>query len=212
MHVSKAKPPARWPGALTAVGGSSLRKSLFHCSGGAVLHVGQHVGVGVQGYGYGGVPEHLGNDFGIDILGQQQRGACVPKVVEAHPWLALVDEVAVGGYLVIGRDGNVVLRLGERRGGHGEDQCYRGQNRPAHRVTFRRATPGPLGGALAVQAPCLSHNTGGMEVPALGVGCSPGRTSPGCEAPQLRYLFSHGSGSGPSMEASQSTRRSAPSV
>jgi hypothetical protein len=32
-----------------------------------VLHVGEDVGVGVEGDGYGGVPEHLRDDLRVDV-------------------------------------------------------------------------------------------------------------------------------------------------
>src|SRR5215212_7997879 len=39
--------------------------------------------VGVQGDGYGGVAEHLGDDLRIYVAGQEQGGARMPEVVEA---------------------------------------------------------------------------------------------------------------------------------
>jgi hypothetical protein len=42
------------------------------------------VRVGVQGNGYGGVPKHLGHYLRVDVFGKQQRGACMPKVVETY--------------------------------------------------------------------------------------------------------------------------------
>lgn len=35
--------------------GVTLRQDIFHCSGGLIAHAGQHMGVRVEGYGYGGV-------------------------------------------------------------------------------------------------------------------------------------------------------------
>jgi hypothetical protein len=63
---------------------NTLRKHFLHCSGGALLHVGQHVRVGVEGNGYGCVPEHLRHYLGIDVLGEQQRGARMPEVVKPY--------------------------------------------------------------------------------------------------------------------------------
>jgi hypothetical protein len=50
----------------------------------AVLHVGEHVGVGVQGDGYAGMPQHLGDNLRVDVLREQQRGARMPKIVKAY--------------------------------------------------------------------------------------------------------------------------------
>jgi hypothetical protein len=47
---------------------NALRKSLFHSRDRAVLHVGQDVAVGVERYRYGRVPQHLGDDLGVDVL------------------------------------------------------------------------------------------------------------------------------------------------
>jgi hypothetical protein len=38
-------------------------KGAFHCAGCVVSHTGYHVGVGVEGYGYGGAPQKL-----LDVL------------------------------------------------------------------------------------------------------------------------------------------------
>jgi hypothetical protein len=42
------------------------------------------VRVGVEGDGYGGVPEHVRDDLGVNVLGEQERGARVPEAVEAY--------------------------------------------------------------------------------------------------------------------------------
>jgi hypothetical protein len=44
------------------------------------------VRVGVQGDGDAGVPQHLRDDFGVDILGKEQRRTRVSKIVEANLW------------------------------------------------------------------------------------------------------------------------------
>jgi hypothetical protein len=41
------------------------------------------VGIGVEGDGYGSVPEHLGYYLWVDVLSEQERGARMPEVVEA---------------------------------------------------------------------------------------------------------------------------------
>ena len=40
------------------------------------------MGVGVQGYCDRRVPQHLGDNLGVDVLGQQQRCAGMPEVVK----------------------------------------------------------------------------------------------------------------------------------
>ena len=39
--------------------------------------------VGIEGYGDGGVSQHLRNDLGVDVPRQEQRRARVPEIVEA---------------------------------------------------------------------------------------------------------------------------------
>ena len=51
---------------------------------GVALHIGQHVGVSVQGDGDAGVSEHFGHYLRIDVLGEKQRGASMPKVVKSY--------------------------------------------------------------------------------------------------------------------------------
>src|SRR5215217_3800010 len=66
----------------------------FHRISGTILHVGQYVGVDVEGDGYGGVAEHLGDHLHVDTLSQERGGAGVSEVVETqilpHPG-ALLD-------------------------------------------------------------------------------------------------------------------------
>ena len=42
------------------------------------------MGVGVEGYGDGGVPEKFLHELGVDAPGQKQRGGGVAQVVEAY--------------------------------------------------------------------------------------------------------------------------------
>jgi hypothetical protein len=63
---------------------NTLIKGVLHRFDGAVLHCGEHVRVGVERDGYGGVPQHLRDNLGVDVLGEQQRGAGAPEVVEAY--------------------------------------------------------------------------------------------------------------------------------
>ena len=42
------------------------------------------MGVGVQGYSYGGVPEKLLDKLVVEAFANQQCGAGVPEVVEAN--------------------------------------------------------------------------------------------------------------------------------
>ena len=48
-----------------------LRQRLFHSCCSLISHVGEYVRVGVQGYGYGGVAQHLGDDLGVHVPGQE---------------------------------------------------------------------------------------------------------------------------------------------
>jgi hypothetical protein len=48
---------------------NALRQRIFHRCCGLISHVGEYVRVGVEGDGYGGVPEHLGDDLGVYVLG-----------------------------------------------------------------------------------------------------------------------------------------------
>ena len=41
------------------------------------------MGVGIQGDGYAGMTQHLGDHLRVHILGEQQCGARMPEVVEA---------------------------------------------------------------------------------------------------------------------------------
>jgi hypothetical protein len=69
-----------------------------------LLHVGKHVGIGIQGYGYSGVSQHLGDDLGVDVPAQQQRRARVPKVVEPDGGkYGLLEEEREGPLPKIGR-------------------------------------------------------------------------------------------------------------
>jgi hypothetical protein len=40
--------------------------------------------VGIQGDGYACAPQHLRDNLGVDVLGEQQRGARVPEIVKAY--------------------------------------------------------------------------------------------------------------------------------
>ena len=40
------------------------------------------MGIGVEGYGYGCMSKHLGDDLRVHVAGEQQRGARVPEVVK----------------------------------------------------------------------------------------------------------------------------------
>ncbi len=60
-----------------------LRQGIFEGADGVLLHGGENVTVGVQGDGYRGVPQHLGDDLGVDVPAQEQRRAGVSEVVEA---------------------------------------------------------------------------------------------------------------------------------
>ncbi len=61
----------------------ALRKGVLD-RGGALLHRREHMRVGVERDGYGGVPQHLREDLGVHVLGQEQGSARVPEVVEAY--------------------------------------------------------------------------------------------------------------------------------
>ena len=48
-----------------------LPQCVLKGAGRAILHGGQYVGVGIQGDGYGGVPQHLGDYLGVDVPRQE---------------------------------------------------------------------------------------------------------------------------------------------
>jgi hypothetical protein len=62
-----------------------LRKHLLHRSGGALLHVGEHVRVGVERDGYGGVPHKFVNS-GTGGLRQISIHASERMIAPALPW------------------------------------------------------------------------------------------------------------------------------
>jgi hypothetical protein len=43
------------------------------------LHVGEHVRVGVERNGYGGMPRHFRDELEVDVLGEKQRGTGVTE-------------------------------------------------------------------------------------------------------------------------------------
>jgi hypothetical protein len=73
----RVEPPTIEPG----FGSSRLRKGLFHRR--LVTHVRQHVGVSIDGYGYGCMSKQFGNNLRVHVAGEQQRGARMPEIVEA---------------------------------------------------------------------------------------------------------------------------------
>src|SRR5918997_7019836 len=64
---------------------NALLQGFFHHVRRLIPHARQHVGVGIQGDGYRGVPEELLNDLGVHALAEKERGARVTEVVEAGP-------------------------------------------------------------------------------------------------------------------------------
>jgi hypothetical protein len=62
-----------------------LRKDALHRADGALLHVGEDVGIGVHRLGDVRVAEHLLNYLRVDVLRQEERGARVAEVVEPYP-------------------------------------------------------------------------------------------------------------------------------
>ena len=62
-----------------------LRQGALHGAHGLLLHVRQHVGVGVHRLLYRGVPEHLLDYLGMSALGEQEGGTRMPKVVKPYP-------------------------------------------------------------------------------------------------------------------------------
>jgi hypothetical protein len=64
--------PGCTPGLLSAtVLQPVLPQRVLKGAGRAILHGGQYVGVGIQSYGYGGVPQHLGDYLGVDVPRQE---------------------------------------------------------------------------------------------------------------------------------------------
>jgi hypothetical protein len=68
--LHKAEPPTIEPG----FGSSRQRKGLFH-SRRLVTHGRQHVGVSIEGYGYGCMSKHFGNNLRVHVAGE--NGPCV---------------------------------------------------------------------------------------------------------------------------------------
>jgi hypothetical protein len=62
---------------------NALLQSFVHHVCCLVSHARQHVGVGIQGDGYGGVPEEFLDDLGMHALAEKECGARVTEVVEA---------------------------------------------------------------------------------------------------------------------------------
>ena len=63
------------------------------------------MGVGIQGDGYAGMAQHLGDHLRVHILGEQECGARMPEVVEANLRQARPLEQgleAVGGDVLAG--------------------------------------------------------------------------------------------------------------
>ena len=42
--------------------------------------------VNIQSYSYAGVPQHLRDYLGADVLSKEQRGARVAQIMKAHLW------------------------------------------------------------------------------------------------------------------------------
>ena len=57
-------------------------EDILHSLYGLLLHVGEDVRVGVEGYGDGRVPEHLLNDLGVYTFGKKQGSTGVPEIVK----------------------------------------------------------------------------------------------------------------------------------
>ena len=60
-----------------------LPQGFVHRIADAAVHALEDVAVGVQRLRYGGVPQELLDVLGVDVAGEQQRGAGVPEIVEA---------------------------------------------------------------------------------------------------------------------------------
>ena len=84
-----------------------------------LLHVREQVRVDVQGDADGGVSEHLGDDLGVDVLREQQRGAGMAEVVKANLWQPRVLQERLEGAVAEVRGVYDGLGLG------GEDQASR---------------------------------------------------------------------------------------
>ena len=65
-------------------GSSSSAKGLLHRGSGVLLHVRQHVRVGIQNYGDGGVAEHLRDDLGVYVPAEKECGARVSEIVKTY--------------------------------------------------------------------------------------------------------------------------------
>ena len=59
-------------------------ESLVHSVCQTVAHAGQHVAVGVQGNGFGGVAQELLHEFDVHSFAKQQGCTGMPQVVKTY--------------------------------------------------------------------------------------------------------------------------------
>lgn len=63
----------------------TLPPVLLHSCCRLLLHVGQHVGIGIECNSNGSMAQHFADDFGINAPPQQECRRRMPEVVEANP-------------------------------------------------------------------------------------------------------------------------------
>jgi hypothetical protein len=84
IRLAKEKPRCSRRGCLLQPYCNASAEGFFKGAGGAVLHVGEHVRVGVERNGYRSVTEKFLDELGVSPLSQQQCRAGVAKVVKAN--------------------------------------------------------------------------------------------------------------------------------
>ncbi len=70
-RIAIEEAPERIRGLLLQPYCNPLPQRVLKGAGCALLHIREYMGVGIKGYGDSGVPHHLGDDLGVDVLRQQ---------------------------------------------------------------------------------------------------------------------------------------------
>jgi hypothetical protein len=78
-----------------------------------VVHSGEHVAAGVEGFGDDRVPWQLLHELGVDAAREQVRGAGVPEVVEADRQHPACSKGLLSGPSVISKGSKAAGAIGE---------------------------------------------------------------------------------------------------